>query len=161
MSVHSANWVIIWNAHPQAHKLSDSLHTGVFRGASGDEGGRVPFHRLTQKLYPLAPLIHNLLIFAFRRNPSHICKCTTTENKLWHRWCAQSLKPNTRGGNECVWLTLTWSQISTTTPLEVSPHSSNNNPWRRWVEGKMLYCIVISHEVRARVLGCMEWSMHD
>lgn len=93
VSAHSANWGII------SHTLSYPLNTSVFCGASGKGRGRVHFHRPTKKLYPLAPLIHNLLIFAFRRNPSHICKCMTTENKPWHRWCAQSLKLNTRGGN--------------------------------------------------------------
>lgn len=97
MSVHSAK---LGNyPHPRAHTLRYPLNTGVLCGASGEGRGRARFHRPAQKLYPLAPLIHNLLIFAFRRNPSHICKCTTTENKLRHRWCAQSLKLNTQGGN--------------------------------------------------------------
>lgn len=112
------------------HKLHFPLNTGAFHAASREGHGCACFFKPTQKLYVQAPLIHNLLIFAFRRNPSHICKCMTIKNKLWHWWCAQSLKLNTQGGNECVWLTPTWSQFSTIASPEVSPHSLNNNPWR-------------------------------
>lgn len=110
------------------------------------------FQKQTERSYLHSVSVQNLLMFTFRGNSPHICKCVPTENKLWHWWCVLILKPNTQRGNESVRLTLGLEPVL----------NHNDNSWG-WRGEKKTHNVIWSYFIprKVKILRCIRAGTQD